>query len=117
MDKESEFLLLTTTDLPGGYRLKDVLGMAWGNEVRAGKKEGIVAMLRPSRKERVLELQELAMQARKKAIKRMIAAAKEMGANGVIGVRLTGFTFEHDIVEFIAYGTAVSVTKSGRRKK
>lgn len=111
MAAKDEFLLLSTTDVPEGYKLKKVLGMAWGNEVRSKKKENFISSLIKPESEKVVELQKLAMGARKTCIERMIASAKDMGANGIVGVRLTGFTFKGDIVEFIAYGTAVIAEK------
>jgi uncharacterized protein YbjQ (UPF0145 family) len=112
MNKESDFLLCTT-DVPSCYKLVKVLGMAWGSEVKArGATSNIVAFFRSFKGGNVPELQNMAMEARKASADRMIEAARKMGANGVIGVNLTGFTFRNDIVEFIAYGTAVVVEKA-----
>ncbi len=114
MTKEEEFLL-TTTDSPDGYKVKKILGIAWGSDVRSkGASSNLVALLRSFRGGSVPEIQNMAQRARKTSIDRMIAAAKNMGANGVMGVRLTGFTFRNDVVEFIAYGTAVVVKKVSR---
>jgi len=113
MVKEKEFLLCTT-DVPDGYRLKRVLGMAWGSEVKSrGASANIVALFRSFKGGNIPELQNMAMEARRVSIDRMIQAAKKMGANGVVGVNLTALTFKSDIVEFIAYGTAVVVEKKG----
>lgn len=112
MAKEGDFLLCTT-DVPPGYKLVKVLGIAWGSEVRSkGASGNIVALLRSFRGGNVPELQNMALEARRASVDRMIQAARKMGANGVIGASLTGFTFRNDIVEFIAYGTAVIVEKA-----
>lgn len=111
MVKEGDFLLCTT-DVPAGYKLVKVLGMAWGNEVRSrGATSNFVALLRSFKGGNVPELQNMALAARRVSVDRMIEAAKKLGANGLIGVNLTGFTFRNDVVEFIAYGTAVVVDK------
>ncbi len=111
MAKEGDFLLCTT-DVPEGYKLKKALGMAWGSEVKSrGASASIVALFRSFRGGDVPELQNMAMKARKSSVDRLIQAAKKMGANGVVGINLTALTFKSDIVEFIAYGTAVIVEK------
>jgi len=111
MVKEADFLLCTT-DVPSGYVLKRTLGVAWGSEVKArGASSNMVAFFRSFKGGNVPELQNLAMEARKASVDKMIQAAKSMGANGVVGVKLTGFTFRNDVVEFVAYGTAVVVEK------
>jgi len=113
MAKEGNFLLCTT-DVPDGYKLKKVLGMAWGSEVKSrGASASIVALFRSFKGGNVPELQNMAMAARRVSVDRMIQAAKKMGANGLVGVNLTALTFKSDIVEFIAYGTAVVVEKKG----
>jgi len=112
MNKEGDFLLCTT-DVPAGYKLVKVLGMAWGTEVKArGATSHLVAALRGFKGGNIPELQNMAMEARKTSADRMIEAAKKMGANGVVGVNLTGFSLKSDIVEFTAYGTAVVVEKA-----
>lgn len=111
----AEEFLLCTTDLPESYRLKKVLGMAWGSEVRSrGASANFVAFLRSFKGGKVPELQNMALEARKASVDKLLGAAKKMGANGVIGVSLTGVTFKSDMVEFIAYGTAVVVEKKAQ---
>jgi uncharacterized protein YbjQ (UPF0145 family) len=114
MAKETE-CLLCTTEVPDSYKLKKVLGMAWGSEVKSrGASANLVAFLRSFKGGNVPELQNMAQEARKISVQRMIEAAKKMGANGVVGVDLTGFTFKNDVIEFISYGTAVVVEKKGK---
>ena len=111
----AEEFLLCTTDLPESYRLKKVLGMAWGSEVRSrGASANFVALLRSFKGGKVPELQNMALAARKASVDKMLEAARKMGANGLIGVNLTGLTFKSDIVEFIAYGTAVVAEKKAQ---
>lgn len=112
--KGTDLLLLCTTEVPHGYKLKKVLGMAWGSEVKSkGSSGSLVALLRGFKGGVVPELQNMAMEARRTSVDRMIKAAEKLGANGVVGVRLEGFTFRNNTVEFVAYGTAVVVEKKG----
>jgi len=112
MSKDPDFLICTT-EVPQGYKLVKVLGIAWGSEVKAKSAKGsAAATLRGFLGGNVPELQNMAMEARRGSVDKMVQQARKMGANGVVGVSLTGFTFRHDIVEFIAYGTAVIVEKA-----
>lgn len=111
--KKPDLLLLCTTDVPAGYNVKRVLGMAWGSEVKSkGSSGSLVAFLRGFKGGVVPELQNMAMEARRTSVDRMIKAAEKLGANGIMGVRLEGFTFRNNTVEFVAYGTAVIVEKA-----
>jgi uncharacterized protein YbjQ (UPF0145 family) len=52
---------------------------------------------------------ELLQESRKQATERMVAQAREMGANAIVNVRYTTSSVAQGASEILAYGTAVSV--------
>lgn len=106
-----EFIVTTTEYVPG-YKVVKVLGIARGATVRAkhiGK--DILAGFRNIVGGEVKEYTEMLAEAREVALKRMIQHAKEMGANGVIGVRFMTSSVATGAAEIFAYGTAVILEK------
>ncbi|WP_087037310.1 YbjQ family protein [Thermococcus litoralis] len=106
-----EFILSTTENVPG-YKVVKVLGIARGATVRAkhlGK--DILAGLRNIAGGEVKEYTEMLAEAREIALQRMIQHAKEMGANGVIGVRFMTSAVASGAAEIFAYVTAVILEK------
>ena len=102
--------LIATTGLPPGFKLKKVAGLVWGSEVRTKSfTSNIVAFLRTFKGGDINEYSNLVREARRATVERMVDNALEMGANGIIGVRIAAMTLRSDIAEFIAYGTAVVV--------
>jgi len=110
-DGMDEFIVTTTEYVPG-YKVVKVLGIARGATVRAkhiGK--DILAGLRNIVGGEVREYTEMLAEAREVALRRMIQHAKEMGANGVIGVRFMTSSVAAGAAEIFAYGTAVILEK------
>ncbi len=106
-----EFIVTTTEHVPG-YKVVKVLGIARGATVRAkhiGK--DILAGIRNIVGGEVREYTEMLAEAREVALQRMIQHAKEMGANGVIGVRFMTSAVTTGVAEIFAYGTAVILEK------
>ena len=106
-----EFIVATTEHVPG-YKVVKVLGIARGATVRAkhiGK--DILAGIRNIVGGEVREYTEMLAEAREVALQRMIQHAKEMGANGVIGVRFMTSAVATGAAEIFAYGTAVILEK------
>jgi|GEM_PF-1011442 len=102
--------LITTTNLPQGYKLKKVVGLVWGSEVRTKSvTSSIVAFFRTFKGGDINEFSNLMREARRATVERMVANALDMGANGIIGVRIAATNVRTDIAEFIAYGTAVVI--------
>ncbi|HOB90865.1 MAG: heavy metal-binding domain-containing protein [Bacillota bacterium] len=100
-------MLLATTDLRTEY---EVLGMVKGSSTKAkhlGK--DIVALFRKIIGGDVKEYSELLEEARAEAEERMVAAAKEIGANAIIGIRFSTSNISSGIAEIVAYGTAVRI--------
>lgn len=101
-------MIVTTSELVEGRKIARVLGLVRGNTIRTrhlGK--DIMAGLRGVVGGEVPEYTKLFGEAREQALDRMIAEAKGLGADGVVGVRLTTSMVMTSAAELLAYGTAV----------
>jgi uncharacterized protein YbjQ (UPF0145 family) len=105
-----EDIIVVTTPYVPGYRVVKVLGIALGITVRSRGLGGrFLAGLRSLIGGEIIEFTELAEQARRQAVERMIKHAKELGANAVISFRLDSNEISEYMDEIIAYGTAVII--------
>ncbi|MHC1598300.1 MAG: YbjQ family protein [Candidatus Methanofastidiosia archaeon] len=103
-------MILSTTNKIPDKEVKEVLGLVKGNTIRAkhiGK--DIVAGLRNIVGGELKEYTEMISEAREEAISRMIKDAEKMGADAIIGVRLTTSQVAAGAAEILAYGTAVKL--------
>ncbi len=103
-------MIITTTDYVPKREVKEILGVATGNVVRAkniGK--DILAGLRNLAGGEIVEYTELLKDARDEALRRMIKRAEEMGADAVINVRFATSSVMQGAAELFAYGTAVKL--------
>jgi len=100
-------LLATTDDLRAEY---EVLGMVKGSRVRARHVgHDIVAGLRKLVGGEISEYAKLLEETREEAIQAMVAAAEKLGANGIIGIRMTSNSITAGAAEMVVYGTAVRI--------
>lgn len=102
-------LIVTTNEAPG-YRVVKTLGLVRGITVRSRNVisdaiGGIQSMLGG----RVGAYVKLAEASRAEAYEELIAHAREMGANAVIGMRYEANEIMEGVTEVLAYGTAVVV--------
>jgi len=105
-----EDIIVVTTPYVPGYRVVKVLGIALGVTVRSRGLGGrFLAGLRSLVGGEITEFTELAEQARRQAVERMIKHAKELGANAIISFRLDSNEISEYMDEIIAYGTAVII--------
>ena len=105
-------MIITTTDYVPGKNVKEVLGVATGNVVRAkniGK--DILAGLRNLAGGEIREYTELLKDAREEAIARMVKSAERMDADAVINVRFATSSVMQGAAELFAYGTAVKLSE------
>ncbi len=103
-------MILTTTDHLPGKKIKQILGIAKGNTIRArniGK--DILALFKNLIGGEIEEYTKLIAEAREQAMDRMIADAKQQGANAVINIRFTTSYVMANASEILAYGTAVII--------
>ena len=102
-------LLSTTESIPGKTIVKH-LGLVRGNTIRArhlGK--DMLAHLRNIVGGEIVEYTKLLAESREQALDRMMAEAKGLGANAVVGLRFSTAEIESHAAEILAYGTAVVV--------
>ena len=101
-------MIVTTTDtLPTGT-IREVLGLVRGNTIRARHVgRDIQAALRHLVGGEVREYTKLMAEAREQALDRMIEEAERMGANAIVGVRITTSMVMTGAAEILCYGTAV----------
>ncbi len=103
-------MLLTTQNNFADYDIIKTLGLVRGNTIRArhaGK--DIMASLRTLVGGEITEYTKMLAEAREQAMDRMIANAKSLGADGIVGVRFTTSAVIQGAAELLAYGTAVKI--------
>jgi uncharacterized protein YbjQ (UPF0145 family) len=107
-EKKELSMIVSTTDSIPGKEIKEILGIARGNVVRAkhiGK--DIMASLKGIVGGEIEQYTELMTDARDQAFKRMVTDAQNQGANAVINVRFVTSMIAQTMSELLAYGTAV----------
>jgi len=102
-------IVTTGIDVAEG-EIVQTLGIARGNTIRA-KHVGtdIIAGLRNLVGGEVSEYTKLMAEAREQAYDRMVANARSMGADAIIGVNFTTSMITQGAAEILAYGTAVKL--------
>ncbi|MCA9690529.1 MAG: YbjQ family protein [Myxococcales bacterium] len=107
-------MLVTTIDEVPGYRVARVLGLVRGNTVRT-RNVGMdfLAGLRNLVGGEVTQYTAMLAQSREQALDRLRAEALVIGANAVVGLRLTTSTVMAGAAEILAYGTAVVLEPEG----
>lgn len=107
MDK----MISTTLDIPG-YRTKQSFGISRGIVVRSRSIVGnFFAGIQTIFGGNITLYSELCENAREDACEIMMAHARGMGANAVIGVRYDTTDIMAGVTEVLCYGTAVLVEK------
>lgn len=100
-------LLATTDDLRAEY---EVLGMVRGSRIRTRHVgHDIVATLRKLVGGEITEYAKLLEETREEAIQSMVAEARKLGADAVIGIRMTSNSITAGAAEMVVYGTAVRI--------
>lgn len=104
-------MIVATTETISGYRVSQTLGIARGNVIRA-KHLGtdFVAGLRNVVGGEMVEYTKMIAEAREQAYDRMVAHAKDLGADAIVGMRFTTSTIAQGAAEILAFGTAVKIT-------
>ncbi len=107
---------LTTQDELADHEIVQTLGLVRGNTIRArhvGK--DILAGLRNIVGGEITEYTKMLAEAREQACDRMIAGAKELGADGIVGIRFTTSAVTQGAAELLVYGTAVKLRRRSTR--
>jgi uncharacterized protein YbjQ (UPF0145 family) len=103
-------MILTTLESIPGKQIVRLCGLVRGNTVRAkhiGK--DILAGLKQIVGGEIKGYTEMMTEAREQAIQRMTEEAEKLGANAIVGMRLTTAEVMQAACEVLAYGTAVVV--------
>jgi len=103
-------MIVVTTEEIHGRQIRESLGLVRGNTIRARHVgRDIVAGLRTLVGGEIHEYGKLMGEAREQALDRMIAEAKELGADAVVGVRFSTSVIIGGAAEMLAFGTAVKL--------
>ena len=103
-------MLLVSTDEVPGYRVVRVFGLVKGNTVRARNiGTDLLAGFRAIVGGEVGEYTKMLAQSREQALDRLKSEAFRIGANAVVGLRVTTSTVMQGSAEILAYGTAVQI--------
>ncbi|MHB1066820.1 MAG: YbjQ family protein [Candidatus Nanopelagicales bacterium] len=110
-----EVMMSTTFDIPG-YAIDRQVGLCWGTLVRSvGFSKGFTGSFKALAAGEVPQYTDVVNKARETAVERLMAHARELGANAVVGVRFDSSEMGSDggMAEIIAYGTGVVVSPAG----
>ncbi len=100
--------ILTTFDPPPGYEVQHVIGPCWGITVRSRSVVGTTcAGCQTFFGGEITMFTDLANDTRNEAMNRLEQHARQMGANGVLGMRFDSSELMQNTNEIVAYGTAV----------
>ncbi len=103
-------MLTTTTEQIAGREIAQVLGIVRGSTVRSRNVgRDFFAGFKTLIGGEISEYTKLQAHAREEALSRMIKDAEQLGADAVIGVRITTSTIMQGASEILAYGTAVKL--------
>ena len=105
-------MIIVNTETVPGYRVKETLGIARGNTIRAkhvGK--DILAGFRMLIGGEIKEYTEMLTEARNAALQRMEWDAENKGADAVVNMRFVTSQVMSGAAELLAYGTAVKLEK------
>ncbi|UCE19593.1 MAG: YbjQ family protein [Gemmatimonadota bacterium] len=101
---------LTTTFTLDGYRIQKYLGVVRGITVRSRSLFGTIGgSLQTLVGGNITLFTELCEKTRREAFEMMVDHAREIGANGVIGIRYDATEVMDGVTEVLCYGTAVVV--------
>ena len=101
-------MIITTQDQLSDYRITRTLGLVRGNTIRArhvGK--DILAGLRSLVGGEISEYTKMLAESREQSLDRMVAEAKGLGADAIVGMRFVTSPVMQGAAELLAYGTAV----------
>lgn len=98
------------TDFIPGKEIKETIGVARGNSVRATHVgRDIKAAFRNLTGGKVTEYSEMLTESQEEALNEMVEKAKEMEADAIINVRFMTSSVMGGAAEILAYGTAVKL--------
>jgi len=109
---ERDRLIMTTTMALEGYRIREYLGLVRGVVVRAPTfSQGFIGGLKTIVGGQIREFTEMCEQTRQQATAELARHAREMGANGVVGIGYDASEIGNSATEVLCYGTAVTLER------
>jgi uncharacterized protein YbjQ (UPF0145 family) len=103
-------MITATTEHIPGREVIEVLGLARGGTVRARNiGRDIIAVVKNIVGGEIEEYTKLQAQSREQALQRLEEDALRMGADAVIGLRITTSMVSQGAAEILVYGTAVKL--------
>jgi uncharacterized protein YbjQ (UPF0145 family) len=103
-------MITTTTETIPNKEIEQILGIARGSTARARSiGNDILAGLKTHVDGEVEEYTKLQADAREQAFQRMTNDAKKMGADAVVGIRITSSAIMQGASEILVYGTAIKL--------
>lgn len=103
-------MLIVTTDNIPGKNITEVFGYISSGTVRSKNlAKDIGAGLKSIAGGEIHSYTEMQEEARKTAVGRLVEKAEGMGANAIVGLRLTSSSIMSTASEMVAYGTAVRI--------
>lgn len=113
-DSDRPRLIVTTGNEVQGYQIEEYLGVVRGIVVRATSiSQGLRGAFKSIVGGNVAAYEEVCEAARQDAFKRMAGQAREVGADAIIGMRYDATEFMQGTTEVLAYGTAVTLRRTG----
>lgn len=101
-------MITTSTETVPGKEIEEILGIARGSTIRARNiGRDLFAGLKNIVGGEIKEYTKLMADAREQALQRMIENAEQLGADGVVNVRITTSQVMQGAAEILVYGTAV----------
>jgi len=106
--RPSGSLVCVTTDVVPGREIERVLGLVRGNTIRTRHVgHDITAVFKSLLGGEISEYTKMMAESREQALDRMRAEAVALGADAIIGVRITTSMVMQGSSEILAYGTAI----------
>jgi uncharacterized protein YbjQ (UPF0145 family) len=101
-------MILSTCETVPGREIRENLGVVKGNTIRARHVgSDILAGLKNLVGGEISEYTKLMAESREQAIDRMVEAALSLGADAIVGIRMTTSMVMTHAAEILIYGTAV----------
>lgn len=107
-------VVLSTTEYIYGHSISKHLGLVRGTTIRTRHLgHDILASLRGLVGGEIHEYTKLMAESREQVLDRMMDDARELGGNGVVGIRFTTSQVAQGAAELMVYGTAVIAEATG----
>ncbi len=104
-------MIVTTGNEVAGRSIDNYIGIVRGIVVRSPSiTQGFLGSLKSIVGGNIESYAEVCEAARKEAYQRMVAHAKDKGADAIIGMRYDATEFAQGVTEVLAYGTAVTLS-------